>query len=131
MLSLTLLRHGAVDERPFVLWGQLDPPVGEPGWAAMQRAVDGLRRLNPTATMLLASSPATLDPGPSIAGLRALVIEDGPTITHGGMPFGAGTVAARAAGARRRAGRAGASASAISRAMHAFLWVMSNVCFAL
>lgn len=41
MLSLTLLRHGAVDERPFVLWGQLDPPVSAAGWAAMQAAVDG------------------------------------------------------------------------------------------
>ncbi len=41
MLSLTLLRHGAVDERPFVLWGQLDPPVSTDGWAAMQRAVEG------------------------------------------------------------------------------------------
>jgi alpha-ribazole phosphatase len=41
VLSLTLLRHGAVDERPFVLWGQLDPPVSEAGWAAMQAAVLG------------------------------------------------------------------------------------------
>ncbi|WP_022977504.1 histidine phosphatase family protein [Nevskia ramosa] len=41
MLSLTLLRHGAVDERPFVLWGQLDPPVSAAGHAAMQRAVAG------------------------------------------------------------------------------------------
>lgn len=64
----------------------------------VRRVVEGLSRLNPSATMLLASSPSTLDPGPSIAGLRALVIEDGPTITHGGMPFGAGSVAARAAG---------------------------------
>ena len=41
MLSLTLLRHGAVDERPFVLWGQLDPPVSAAGQAAMQLAVAG------------------------------------------------------------------------------------------
>lgn len=43
MLSLSLLRHGAVDERPFVLWGQLDPPVSAAGWAAMQAAVEGQR----------------------------------------------------------------------------------------
>lgn len=43
MLSLTLLRHGAVDERPFVLWGQLDPPVSVAGGAAMQRAVTSQR----------------------------------------------------------------------------------------
>ena len=41
----------------------------------------------------------TLGPGPDIRGRRVLVIEDGPTITHGGMPFGAGTVAARQHGA--------------------------------
>ncbi len=36
--------------------------------------------------------------GPDMAGLLALVVEDGPTLTHGGMPFGAGLVAARKAG---------------------------------
>ena len=36
--------------------------------------------------------------GPSLAGAAVLVIEDGPTVTHGGMPFGAGTVAAQRAG---------------------------------
>jgi predicted GTPase len=60
--------------------------------------VAGLQQLNPSAHVVLAKSPATLDPGPSIEGLRVLVVEDGPTITHGGMPFGAGTVAAQAAG---------------------------------
>jgi predicted GTPase len=55
--------------------------------------------LNPTATVVETASPPRLDDGPSLEGLRALVVEDGPTITHGGMPFGAGTVAARAAGA--------------------------------
>jgi predicted GTPase len=55
--------------------------------------------LNPRATVVRAASPVELDPGPSLAGARALVVEDGPTVTHGGMPFGAGTVAARAAGA--------------------------------
>ena len=55
--------------------------------------------VNPDAAVLLAASPVTLDDGPSLAGEPVLVVEDGPTITHGGMPFGAGTVAARAAGA--------------------------------
>jgi len=54
---------------------------------------------NPGATIVRAASPVTLVPGPAIAGHRVLVVEDGPTITHGGMPFGAGTVAARQAGA--------------------------------
>jgi predicted GTPase len=58
-----------------------------------------VRRLAPRATIVQAASPVVLSDGPSIANARVLVVEDGPTITHGGMPFGAGTVAARAAGA--------------------------------
>jgi predicted GTPase len=54
---------------------------------------------NPRATVVKAASPVTLEGGASLVGKRVLVVEDGPTITHGGMPFGAGTVAARHAGA--------------------------------
>jgi predicted GTPase len=55
--------------------------------------------VNPRAVVVAAASPVTLEPGPPLVGKRVLVVEDGPTITHGGMPYGAGTVAARAAGA--------------------------------
>jgi predicted GTPase len=65
----------------------------------VERVVRSVREVNPDAVVIRAQSPVTLDPGPSLAGRRVLVIEDGPTITHGGMPYGAGTVAARAAGA--------------------------------
>ncbi|MCP3989711.1 MAG: GTPase, partial [Actinomycetia bacterium] len=51
------------------------------------------------APVIRAESPLTLDPGPELAGRRVLVIEDGPTVTHGGMPYGAGFEAARHAGA--------------------------------
>ncbi|HKH88178.1 MAG TPA: hypothetical protein VKA05_05110, partial [Acidimicrobiales bacterium] len=54
---------------------------------------------NPAAAVVLAASPVTLAPGPPLAGARVLVIEDGPTITHGGLPYGAGTVGARQEGA--------------------------------
>lgn len=63
------------------------------------RLLDSIAALNPEATVIRAASPVRLDAGPSLAGARVLVVEDGPTITHGGMPFGAGTVAARQAGA--------------------------------
>ncbi len=63
------------------------------------RLLDSIAALNPGATVIRAASPVRLDAGPSLAGARVLVVEDGPTITHGGMPFGAGTVAARQAGA--------------------------------
>jgi predicted GTPase len=52
-------------------------------------------RANPLATVVTAESPVELDPGPSLRGKRVLVVEDGPTLTHGGMAHGAGCVAAR------------------------------------
>jgi len=60
-----------------------------------------VHRVNPTAQVVRAASPVTLGPGPSLVDATVLVVEDGPTITHGGMPYGAGTVAARAGGAAR------------------------------
>jgi predicted GTPase len=67
--------------------------------AAVEQVRSNIAAMNPRATVITAASPVTLEPGPSLAGKRVLVVEDGPTITHGGMPFGAGTVAARQAGA--------------------------------
>lgn len=58
-----------------------------------------LRAVNGTAPIVRAASPVRLDDAAAIAGRRVLVIEDGPTITHGGMAYGAGYVAALAAGA--------------------------------
>ncbi len=55
--------------------------------------------LNPGATVLRARSVVSTDDPGLITGRRALVIEDGPTLTHGGMTYGAGVVAARQAGA--------------------------------
>ena len=67
--------------------------------ADVEAVVAAVRAMVPDATIVRAESPVSLDGGRSLAGQRVLVIEDGPTLTHGGMPFGAGTVAARAAGA--------------------------------
>jgi len=57
------------------------------------------RRLNPDAPILRGASPVRLDEPAAVRGKRVLVIEDGPTTTHGGMPWGAGYVAAREGGA--------------------------------
>ncbi len=54
---------------------------------------------NPSATIVRAASPVTLDDPDAVRGKRVLVVEDGPTITHGGAPYGAGYVAAKAYGA--------------------------------
>jgi predicted GTPase len=72
--------------------------------SAEPAAVDAVRatieELNPTAGIVTARSDLTLE-GPPIAGKRVVVVEDGPTLTHGGMPYGAGIVAARRFGAAR------------------------------
>ena len=65
----------------------------------VERVLENVESVNPLAKVIFAKSPTTLDPGPSLRGAHVLVVEDGPTLTHGGMPFGAGLVAARAAGA--------------------------------
>ena len=65
----------------------------------VETVIGNVTRVNPAARIVRAASPVTLGPGPSLEGRRVLVVEDGPTLTHGGMPFGAGTTAARAAGA--------------------------------
>ena len=55
--------------------------------------------VNPSATVVKANSRVTVDDPAAIAGKRVLVVEDGPTLTHGDMKYGAGVVAARAHGA--------------------------------
>jgi len=54
---------------------------------------------NPRAMVVTAALTTSLDTDRSIAGTRVLVIEDGPTLTHGSMKYGAGVLAAQAAGA--------------------------------
>lgn len=60
------------------------------------RAVEAsIRDLNPSASIVRARSPISIDDGHNIAGKRVVVVEDGPTLTHGEMEYGAGVVAAR------------------------------------
>jgi predicted GTPase len=60
---------------------------------------ENLRKLNPNAIQIEAASPLFVDDPAAIQGKRVLVIEDGPTLTHGEMAYGAGYVAARRFGA--------------------------------
>jgi predicted GTPase len=66
-------------------------------------AVAAVRRTiaahNPDADIVLAESALRVDAPERIRGRRVLVVEDGPTVTHGDMPFGAGVIAARRFGA--------------------------------
>ena len=60
---------------------------------------ENIRRMNPSAQIIEAASPLFVDNPEAIQGKRVLVIEDGPTLTHGEMAYGAGWVAARRFGA--------------------------------
>ncbi len=60
---------------------------------------NSLHELNPNAVVIEAASPLFVDDPEAIRGKRVLVIEDGPTLTHGGMKYGAGWVAAQRFGA--------------------------------
>jgi len=60
---------------------------------------DNIRKVNPTALVVDAASPISVDDISMIRGKRVLVIEDGPTLTHGEMKIGAGVVAAEKYGA--------------------------------
>ncbi|MGZ8437633.1 MAG: cyclic 2,3-diphosphoglycerate synthase [Candidatus Limnocylindrales bacterium] len=66
--------------------------------AGLEAVQASIRELNPAAAVVTARSDLALV-GPSIEGKRVVVVEDGPTLTHGGMRYGAGVVAARRFGA--------------------------------
>ncbi len=61
---------------------------------------ESLRQLNPKAIQIEAASPLFVDNPEEIRGKRVLVVEDGPTLTHGEMAYGAGYIAARRFGAK-------------------------------
>jgi len=65
----------------------------------VQAVRDSVRLANPRALVVEAESRITVDASDGIAGKRVLAIEDGPTLTHGGMQYGAATLAARRLGA--------------------------------
>jgi predicted GTPase len=65
----------------------------------VEAVVDSCRGLNPAARIVLADSPVRVDDEDLVRGHRVVVVEDGPTLTHGSMTYGAGVVGARRAGA--------------------------------
>lgn len=66
----------------------------------IQTVRENIQRINPNAIVIDGASPITVDKPELIKGKRVLVVEDGPTLTHGHMKIGAGTVAARKFGAK-------------------------------
>ena len=68
-------------------------------YANVLRVRRSIKSVNPGAVVLEAASPIFVDDPGAIRGKRVLVVEDGPTLTHGGMTYGAGVVAAERFGA--------------------------------
>jgi predicted GTPase len=68
--------------------------------AKVEQVKENVRSVNPNAVILDAASPITADKPELVKGKRVLVIEDGPTVTHGNMPYGAATIAAKKFGAK-------------------------------
>ncbi len=69
------------------------PPEG------VKEVRENIKRINPNAALIEADSALFVENSEKISGARVLVIEDGPTVTHGGMKYGAGTIAAQRFGA--------------------------------
>ena len=67
----------------------------------IDRVVANIQAFNPSAIVIRANSPISVSEGEEITGKTVLVVEDGPTLTHGGMSYGAGIVAAEQYGAAR------------------------------
>jgi predicted GTPase len=67
--------------------------------AKVEEVKETISRINPTATIILANSPISVEQPEAIKGKKVLVVEDGPTLTHGNMAYGAGVIAAEKLGA--------------------------------
>jgi len=65
----------------------------------VEEVIENCKKYNPKARTIKCASKITVDKPELIRGKRALVVEDGPTLTHGGMTYGAGWFAAKNAGA--------------------------------
>ncbi|MCW3981719.1 MAG: cyclic 2,3-diphosphoglycerate synthase, partial [Candidatus Bathyarchaeota archaeon] len=79
-----------------------------------------VKRANPNALIIEASSPITVDNPSLIEGKRVLVVEDGPTLTHGNMAYGAGVIAAKRFGAREIVDPRPYAVGSIARAFEKF-----------
>jgi predicted GTPase len=67
---------------------------------SVEKVRASIRALNPRAAVVDAESPMSVDGGEALRGKRVLVVEDGPTVTHGGMRYGSGMFTARKYGAK-------------------------------
>jgi len=88
--------------------------------AKVDLVVENIKKVNPKATIIRANSPVFVPDGKEIADKKVLVIEDGPTLTHGGMPYGAGIIAATKFGASKIIDPRPFAVGSIAQTFHTF-----------
>jgi predicted GTPase len=93
----------------------------------VERVVASARAARPEAPVLLAALEVTVDDPQRIGGKRVVIVEDGPTLTHGGMAYGAGTVAAHRYGAAAVVDARPFAVGAVAEAFRAFPHLQGEV----
>jgi predicted GTPase len=91
--------------------------------AGVQQVLANAAAINPKATLIQARSTIRVDKPELIAGKRILVIEDGPTLTHGEMPYGSGTIAAHRHGAAEIADPRPGAKGSLRETFERYPWV--------
>ena len=91
--------------------------------AGVQQVMANIAQLNPRATVIQARSNVSVDKPDLVQGKRVLVIEDGPTLTHGEMGYGSGIIAAQRYGAREIVDARSAARGSLVETFKHFPWV--------
>jgi predicted GTPase len=93
----------------------------------VSRVRDNVRRVNPSCRIVLAECPVRADDPLVLSGRKVLAVDDGPTLTHGGMAYGAAVLAARAAGARDLANPRSFAVGEIAEALRRYVHVRESL----
>jgi len=91
--------------------------------SGVQQVMDNIRQINPQAVVVQARSVISVDFPDLIRGKRVLVVEDGPTLTHGEMGYGSGIIAARQYGASEIVDPRAFARGSIADVFHRYPWV--------
>jgi len=101
--------------------------VGSASQSQLDEVLGNLRSLRPDRPIVLADLEVRVDRPELIAGQRVVVVGDGPTLTHGGMAAGAGTIAAHQSGASSIVDARPYAVGSLAHAYHAFPHLQSEV----
>jgi predicted GTPase len=89
----------------------------------VEQVMNNIAAVNPSATVIQTRSTVSVDQPELIRGKRVLLVEDGPTLTHGEMAYGSGAVAARKFGAAEVIDPKPSARGSLSATLHRYPWV--------